>query len=141
MGTGKQIVIIILLLLYFVGEGATEGYTWASPDQRMENPIIKGSTEGNGILDYHGYRTFETVFVLFASVLLLGLGGLGASMVGMFIYERILNYVYGGFLFKPGGWEYYFFGITFKRYPWQDYLVLVIGIGLIAYYFITKAKR
>lgn len=134
-------VTVILILFYFIGEGATEGYTWASPEQRLENPIIKGSTEGKGIIDYHGYRTFETVFVLSASLLLLGIGGLGASMVGLFIYERILNYVDLGIWFKEPGWEYYVFGLTFKRYPVQDYLVLVIGVGLIAYYFINKAKR
>jgi hypothetical protein len=137
----KKLLIMLLILLYFVGEGATEGYTWADPVQRMENSIIRGNTEGEGILDYHGYRTLETIFVLFASFLILGLGGLGTSVVGLFIYERILNYIDLGVLFKPPGWEYHVVGMTFKRYPVQDYLALVLGVGLIAYYFINKEKR
>lgn len=133
-------LIIIFILLYFIGEGATEGYTWADSEQRMENKIIKGGSEGNGILDYHGYRTLETCFVFFASIVMLGIGGLGTSMIGLFVYERILNIVNIGAYFKPGGWEYYIFGMNFKRYAYQDWLILVIGVTLVGYYFIMKQR-
>ncbi len=133
-------IVVVFILLYFVGNGATEGYTWADSTQRLENPVIRGGVEGDGFLDYHGYRTFETGFVFFASFCLLGIGGLGTSMVGLFIYERILNFVDKGIWFKEAGWEYYIVGFTIKRYMWQDFAVLIIGVVLIGYYFKTKQR-
>ncbi len=132
---------MLFLLLSFIAEGATEGYVWADETQRLSNPIIKGGADGSGILDYHSWRTFETFFLFFASACLLGLGGLGTSCIGLFVYERILNFVDKGVWFKPEGWEYYIGGIIIKRYMWQDYLVLIIGVALISYYFIKKQRR
>ena len=133
-------LIMLFLLLSFIGEGATEGYTWADSVQRAENPIIKGGAEGKGFLDYHMWRAFETFFLLFASACLLSYGGLGTSFIGVFVYERILNFVDKGIWFKEAGYEYYIAGFTIKRYAYQDWLVLVIGVGLITYYFIKKQR-
>ena len=133
--------IILFLLFSFIAEGVTEGYVWADSERRIENPVIKGGAEGKGFLDYHGYRAFETFFLFFASACLLGLGGLGTSMIGLFVYERLLNFVDKGIWFKPDGYEYYIAGFTIKRYAYQDWLILVIGVGLIAYYFIKKQRR
>lgn len=133
-------LIILFLLLSFMGEGATEGYTWADSTQRVENPIIKSGAEGKGFLDYHTWRAFETFFLFFASAWLLGLGGLGTSFIGLFVYERLLNFVDKGIWFKEAGWEFYIAGFTIKRYMWQDYLVLIIGIALVSYYFIKKQR-
>ena len=65
---------IVIILLYFIANGAVEGYKWADSEQRMENYIMKGGAEGNGILDYHSLRAFELGFVLFASIVMLGVG-------------------------------------------------------------------
>ena len=136
----KLIPFILLIWLYWFAEGATEGYTWASTDQRMENIIIKGASEGNGVLDYHGWRFLEILGTHGAIliVILFGLGkleyiysGLGSMLAGMFTYERVLNYVNNGTAFKPPGWIFYIAGIEIPRYFWQDLGLLVIGLGLI----------
>lgn len=143
----KSIVFILLILLYWFAEGATEGYTWADKTQRMENVIIKGSTKGNGILDYHSWRFFEVLGIYGAT--LLGIfsvrrdptliwTGIGSILSGMFIYERVLNYVDTGTIFKEPGWIFYIGGIEIPRYPWQDILLLLIGIGLILTGFLLK---
>ena len=148
----KSIVFILLILLYWLAEGATEGYTWADKEQRMENVIIKGRTEGNGILDYHSWRFLE-VFGIYGATLLGILSvrrdstfiwtGIGAILTGMFIYERVLNYVDNGIAFKEAGWQFYIGGLEIARYPWQDVSLLIIGLIFIflGYYFRFKKKE
>lgn len=79
----KLIIYILLILIYWFAEGATEGYTWADSERRMENVIIKGGSDGNGILDYHSWRFLE-IF-----------GIHGAILFGIFGLNR-LAYIYTG---------------------------------------------
>ena len=136
----KSIVFVLLILLYWFSEGATEGYTWASQEQRMENAIIKGGAHGNGILDYHSWRFFEVLGIYGATF--LGIfsirrdstfywTGVGAILAGMFVYECVLNYVDTGTIFKEPGWLFYIGGAVIPRYPWQDICLLITGISLI----------
>ena len=100
-----------------------------SINPELENVIIKGGSAGNGILDYHAWRFFEVLGIYGAT--LLGIfsirrdptfiwTGVGAILMGMFIYERVLNYVDTGTVFKEPGWIFYIGGIEIPRYPWQD---------------------
>jgi len=146
----KSIVFVLLILLYWFSEGATEGYTWADKEQRMENVIIKGGAKGNGILDYHGWRFFEVLGIYGAT--LLGIfsirrdptfiwTGFGAILAGMFVYERVLNYVDKGILFKEPGWVFYIGGLEIPRHPLQDITLLIVGISLIAIGYIRRIQK
>ena len=146
----KTLLFILLIWLYWFAEGATEGYTWADKTQRMENMIIKGGTVGIGILDYHSWRFFEVLGIYGAT--LLGIfsvrrdptfiwTGVGAILSGMFIYERVLNYVDTGTIFKEPGWIFYIGGLKFPRYPWQDITLLIVGISLIAVGYIRRIQK
>ena len=136
----KTVLFILLIWLYWFAEGATEGYTWADKNQRMENAIIKGGTNGNGILDYHSWRFFEVLGIYGATLLgILAIRkdptfiwtGIGSILSGMFIYERVLNYVDTGTIFKEPGWLFYIGGLKIPRYSWQDITLFIFGIGFI----------
>jgi len=148
----KIILFVILILIYWFAEGATEGYIWANNDQQMENVIIKGGSEGNGILDYHSWRFLEVLGIHGAILcaILFGINrksyiyiGIGSMAVGMFIYERLLNYVAHGTLFKEPGWIFYMAGIEIPRYFWQDLVLIIIGWIAIAFgvYYYLKEKE
>jgi hypothetical protein len=136
----KTILFILLIQLYWFAEGATEGYTWADREQRMENVIVKGRADGNGILDYHGWRFMEVLGIYGATLLgILSIRkdptyiwlGIGSIMAGTFVYERVLNYVVDGTIFKEPGWQFYIAGLKIPRYSWQDITLLIVGIGFI----------
>ncbi|MCJ7801820.1 MAG: hypothetical protein MUP82_05630 [Candidatus Marinimicrobia bacterium] len=146
----KLILFTLLILLYWFAEGATEGYTWADPDHRMENVIIKGGAQGNGILDYHSWRFLEVLGIYGATLIaILSIrnirrfiwSGIGSMLVGMFIYERVLNYVNDGTIYKESGWRFYIGGIEIPRYFWQDITLLVIGLSLIVVGIIYNYKN
>ena len=145
------ILLIFFVLLYHISEGATEGYIWADEIQRQVNCIIKGSASGNGIFDYHGWRFFETVGIIgtvltYYRVWYHNFGiwmfwmFIGSWLSGYFFYERILNLVVNGSIFKPEGWIFGIFGFEIPRYFWQDILLLIIGVSLIIYG-INKRKK
>ena len=148
----KLITFILLIFMYWFAEGATEGYTWADSEPRLENVIIKGGSEGAGILDYHSWRFLEVLGTHGAILIaiLFGLSrssfiytGIGSMLVGMFTYERVLNYVNSGSIFKPPGWIFYIGGIEIPRYFWQDLILLGVGlvlIGLGIYYYLKEQK-
>ena len=124
-------VDILVALGYFLSQGATEGYTWSTPQRRLENKIIKTGKKGKGFLDYHSWRFPATFFAFYVLVRLLGLfHGLGLFLVGLFLYERILNQVRDGKWFKKNGWEYHIGKLSFKRYVWQDCVAAVLGVLL-----------
>ncbi len=139
----EQILFTIAMVTYWLSEGCTEGYTWASKKERKENKLIFGSItngkrDGVGYLDYHAWRLGENIGMvgsifsafLFSNIwsLLLTFGG--SWMLGYFIYERALNYVVSGDPFvKKGPWK--MMGIELQRSNTFDYGVAVLGIGLI----------
>ena len=121
-------VIAIILLLYFIAEGATEGWFWASTQRRLDNHIIRGRDKGNGRFDYHFWRFLETIFIYVCSILLLGFwNGTGMFLIGLFVYERVVCRVVNDNWFKEEGWKYYIAGYTFSRYRRQDWTALIVG--------------
>ena len=97
--------------------------------------------EGAAFIDYHGWRYGENIGIFFSVIigfyiptctdLILTL--LGGWLVGSFMYERALNYVVRGELFKQDKTEYHIMGLVIPRYRWQDWLALVIGVALFAW--------
>ena len=137
-----EILLFMFLCLYHFAEGCTEGYTWATPTRRKKNKLIQGRMgEGAAFIDYHGWRYGENIGI-FCSVIIgfyiptctdLILTLLGGWLVGSFMYERALNYVVRGELFKQDKTEYHIMGLVIPRYRWQDWLALVIGVALFAW--------
>ena len=56
-----EILLPLLIILYWFSEGVTEGYTWAKAKRRKENKLIHPNNGKNGIMDYHGWRIFENL--------------------------------------------------------------------------------
>ena len=139
----ESLLFTIAMVIYWLSEGCTEGYTWANKTKRKNNKLIfgaihKGKRDGVGYLDYHAWRLGENIGMvgsifsafLFSNIwsLLLTFGG--SWMLGYFIYERALNYVVSGDPFvKKGPWK--MMGIELQRSNTFDYAVAVLGIGLI----------
>ena len=67
-----KILFILFNIWYWVGEAATEGFTWASEKRRKDNYIIKPGIhdsinykEAKGFMCYHSWRVFgENVGIL-----------------------------------------------------------------------------
>ena len=90
-------------------------------------------------MDYHGWRILEnlgiwgaviTTFFLDVPVKSFLLIGVGAWLIGTFLYESALNHIYYGKIWKPVDYKWHIFG---KDIPWfggKKSLVLV-GLGLI----------
>ena len=129
-----------------IGEGATEGFTFASVTERVLNPIIKrhfNTQNANGFLGYHGFRVlFENIGVLIMIIgfhliefhLITLLYYLGIMIIGTFIYERVFNIVSYGKLF-PQKSNYCILGYEIPRNKWQDIIVGIIGILILVLYF------
>jgi len=129
-----HILDVIVIWMSFIGEGATEGYTWASKERRMDNPIIKGSdvSGGKGKLGYHKLRFAETFGLFYLSQRVFPtLIGLGVFLIGLFIYERVLTKVVNNVYFYKDKSPYRFGKITVKRALWQDWLALTGGLVFI----------
>jgi len=134
-----EILFPLFIIMYWFSEGVTEGYTWAKPKRRNENKLIHSNNKSNGIMDYHGWRIFEnlgiwgtviTAFFLDVSIKSFLLIGVGAWLIGSFLYESALNHIYYGKIWKPVDYKWHIFG---KDIPWfggKKSLVLV-GLGLV----------
>jgi len=128
---------------YWIGEGATEGFTWASEERRLQNKLIRsGKVAGCGIACYHTWRVLgENVGILGIilstyfwhppiSQLLIKLTG--ATLTGIFFYERVFNYISYNRLFpKKSDWDFLNGLIVIPRHPWQDWIFLFVGILII----------
>ena len=135
-----QILFTIAMVIYWLSEGCTEGYTWANKTRRKWNKLICGSIGkgAKGKLDYHAWRLGENIGMvgsifsafLFTSFWSLLLTFLGSWMVGYFVYERALNYICLGDPFSAKGpWK--MMGIEIPRSNTFDWCVAGIGLGLI----------
>ena len=135
-----QILFTIAMVIYWLSEGCTEGYTWANKTRRKWNKLICGSIGkgAKGKLDYHAWRLGENIGMvgsifsafLFTSFWSLSLTFLGSWMIGYFVYERALNYVVTDdpFVIK-GPWK--MMGIEIPRSNAFDWAVAGIGLGLV----------
>ena len=128
------------MVIYWLSEGCTEGYTWANAKQRKSNKLICGGigTGSKGKLDYHAWRLGENIGMvgsifsafLFTSFWSLSLTFLGSWMIGYFVYERALNYICLGDPFSAKGpWK--MMGIEIPRSNTFDWAVAGIGLGLV----------
>ena len=139
-----ELNFLLFMVVYWLSEGCTEGYTWANAKRRKSNKLIfgsvnkKGKPSGQGILDYHSWRlgenigtvgcilagfTLGVIDVNFYSFVLICLG---SWMVGYFVYERALNYVCFDDAFKVKG-EYHLMNITIPRSNKFDWGVCILG--------------
>ena len=135
-----QLLFTITMVIYWLSEGCTEGYTWASKKERKENKLIfgsitKGKRDGVGYLDYHAWRLGENIGMvgsifsafLFSSFWSLSLTFLGSWMVGYFVYERALNYICSGSAFTTKGpWK--MMHISIERSSKFDIAVCIVGL-------------
>ena len=94
-------------------------------------------------MDYHGWRIFENLGIWGAVITAyfmkpccsvpvksFFLLGIGAWLIGSFLYESALNYICYGKIWKPVDYKWHIFG---KDIPWfggKKSLILV-GVGLI----------
>ena len=141
------LLFVFFMLVYWLSEGCTEGYTWANKSRRTKNSLIfgvikKGKPDGKGFLDYHAWRLGENIGNVgcMLTAYTLGVVGmnfidivliwLGSWMMGYFIYERALNYVCLGDAFSTKApWK--MMGIELKRSNTFDWCVAAVGLGLI----------
>ena len=143
-----SIIFIIFVLIYCFAEGATEGFTWSSNQERINNQIISHNfQEGRGFLDYHSFRNLELLGIsgaiitaLFLSLslkrfllLLFGSFAFGLSL----IYERVLQYVAKGYLFEPHPPKYNILWFSFQSSNILEIIVGIIGLILLIIYFIN----
>ena len=138
----ESLLFTIAMVIYWLSEGCTEGYTWANKTRRKWNKLICGSIGkgAKGKLDYHAWRLGENIGMvgsifsafLFSNIwsLLLTFGG--SWMLGYFIYERALNYVVSGDPFVKKN-DYHLMGITIPRSNTFDCAVALVGIGLVVW--------
>ena len=134
-----EILFPLFIIMYWFSEGVTEGYTWAKPKRRNENKLIHPNNKHNGIMDYHGWRIFEnlgiwgtviTAFFLDVPVKSFLLIGVGAWLIGSFLYESTLNHIYYGKIWKPVDYKWHIFGRDIPWFGGKKSLVLV-GVGLL----------
>ena len=141
----ESILFTFSMLIYWVSEGCTEGYTWASKEKRENNKLIFGSISNNkrsgiGYLDYHAWRLGENLGNVGCMLVAYMLGKwcdfgfydlisvwLGSWMVGYFVYERALNYVCSGSAFTTKGpWK--MMHISIERSSKFDWAVCILGL-------------
>jgi hypothetical protein len=137
-----QILFTIAMVIYWLSEGCTEGYTWADKTRRKWNKLICGrrssDKDSSFKLDYHAWRLGENIGIVgcIFSVLLIPsfwsllLTFLGSWMLGYFVYERALNYVVSGNPFVKKN-DYHLMGITIPRSNTFDCIVAIIGLVLV----------
>ena len=134
-----RFIFMFFILLYWISESETEGFTWASPQRRLQNKLICDHFGvGNGILCYHAWRYGENIGILgsilcgffFTSFWSLLLTAIGSCWVGVFLYERGLNYVVYDKLFLQKS-DFTILWWSFKRHTWHDFALLIVGLILI----------
>lgn len=140
-----ELLLALALIIYLLAEGATEGYTWAKPLRRKNNRLIVGRFDTahvshRGFLDYHSWRMIENfgilstaglaAFVGFSYSLLTTLAG--GWLIGLFIYERTIDYIVRGKLFDDQKTTFPILGFEIPRGGryWQ-YVVLLTGTALV----------
>jgi hypothetical protein len=107
------LILIFSILVYYIGEGITEGYTFASPSRKKHNNLIKSNayTYGNGALGYHAWRwvenagilgAFIAIFFLDISLLRLMMIIVGSAIFSWLPYQMCLWHVTENKLLIPG---------------------------------------
>ncbi len=142
-----EILFCLSIVLYWIAEGVSEGFTWANPKRKKENLLIVHQMNerlgGAGLMDYHGWRILEnlgiwgTVIIAFfldiplKDFLLLGSG---SWLIGTCLYEFALNHVNNGTIWKPYDFKWHILGYDIPWWGGKKVLFLpVAGILTILY--------
>jgi len=143
------ILFIVFNLWYWIAEGATEGFTWATRSRRMNNKLIKPGKhddpeykKARGAFCYHTWRSMGENVGIFCigitatqiklPILEFILLFAAATLIGIFIYERVFNYIgYHKSFPKKKPWDVFNGKLLIPRSPWQDWAMLAIGIAIL----------
>ena len=130
-----EIILTVLLFMYWLGEAATEAFTHMNDQQRIENPVIRsGWRVADGCLDYHTWRTIEYLGIIGTILYLLPSEirwfYIGMTLIAWFFYQRLLGYTRKGELFPyKSPYNIGRFGIPHPL--WLDWVALVVGFGIV----------
>jgi hypothetical protein len=137
-----EILFCLTIVLYWIGEGVTEGYTWAG-DRRNTNKLISGSYKKDAILDYHAWRILENIgiwgtvivgFFLEITIQKFFLLGIGSWLIGTSLYEFALNYVCSGIIWKPVNFRWHILGCAIPWFGGKKVLILpIVGLLVLGY--------
>tara|TARA_R100000908_G_scaffold55644_2_gene30954 strand:+ start:379 stop:831 length:453 start_codon:yes stop_codon:yes gene_type:complete len=136
-----QILFCLFIVLYWVSEGVSEGYTWATKTRKKKNKLIcthmgKGDA---GMFDYHAWRIFENMGIWGAVIIAFCLNisfnkffllGLGSWLIGTCLYEFALNYVNKNTIWKPIDFKWHILGYDIPWWGGKRVLALPVA-GLI----------
>jgi len=106
-----------MIIIYWLARGITEGIKWS------EKPFTASY--------YHIWRLIEVLAIIGMVLLYKDFWNfIGLNLIGIFVYERILMKIASDKWFKKAG-TIFDIGIKIPRYAIQDWLILIVGIGLI----------
>ena len=143
LNTILQIMFPLFIIMYWLAEGVSEGWTWSTKLRKRTNKLIHPNNHSNGIMDYHGWRILEnlgiwgtvvTAFFLDISVQSFFLLGIGAWFIGAFCYECSLNYVNKGTMYKPVNYKWHILGYDIPWWGGKKIFILP-AIGLVVLLF------
>ena len=143
LNTILQIMFPLFIIMYWLAEGVSEGWTWSTTERKKINKLIHPNNHSNGIMDYHGWRILEnlgiwgtvvTAFFLDISVQSFFLLGIGAWFIGAFCYECSLNYVNKGTMYKPVNYKWHILGYDIPWWGGKKIFILP-AIGLVVLLF------
>ena len=143
LNTILQIMFPLFIIMYWLAEGVSEGWTWSTTERKKINKLIHPNNHSNGIMDYHGWRILEnlgiwgtvvTAFFLDISIQSFFLLGIGAWFIGAFCYECSLNYVNKGTMYKPVNYKWHILGYDIPWWGGKKIFILP-AIGLVVLLF------
>ena len=105
-----------MIFLYWIATGVTQGLFWS--DRKYS------------AAEFHLWRLVEVIAIVSAVLLYKDFWNfIGMNLIGIFFYERILMKIASDKWFKDEG-TIFDIGLKIKRYRWQDFLILAVGIVL-----------
>jgi len=127
----NDILFFIAVLMYCMGEGVTEGFTWAGTEEIDRNRLVGPNDDGKR-LDYHAWRAIETfgifgMMIHFDSFML----AVGSLLVGYNFYHSALCHIdFGNWLYEKRKTHTYYIMGREITYPPRS-LEMVLGfLGL-----------
>ena len=143
LNTILQIMFPLFIIMYWLAEGVSEGWTWSTTERKKINKLIHPNNHSNGIMDYHGWRILEnlgiwgtvvTAFFLDIPIKSFFALGIGAWFIGAFCYECSLNYVNKGTMYKPVNYKWHILGYDIPWWGGKKIFILP-AIGLVVLLF------
>lgn len=138
----EQILLFISTMMYWIGEGVTEGFTWSNSDVRINNKIVYSEwakSHGKSVkgkFGYHAWRNLE-LFGIFGMIAFFNWDLMwfyaGSTLISWFTYQRMLG------ITRKGQWfpakSPYKVGtlLTIPHQTWLDWTAVVIGIIIITW--------